>query len=398
MASPGRSRPRAAFEPGDDASPRTTALPPVVALRAARGLRIAYVCPRYAPHVGGMERLVERIATRMAAAGAEVEVLTQERAGVAPSCERIGRLLVRRFPMRLASEMYPIAPGLFRHLASHRQYDVVHSHSYHGLPALGALLQRRAPTVFTPLYHGPGHTRLAEALHRVYRPLGTRAVRQASAVICLSDSEAELVHRSFGLARDRITVIPGGIELQPRVAAAPMPATGVVALTVGRLEPYKGVMQMVEALPHLPGEFSLRVIGGGHQGAALTHRAHALGVDDRFELLGQVDDETLLRWRQTASVYVTMSRHESFGLGVLEAAMTGTPVVASDIPAHRDVLASCSNARLIPLEAPPAVLARAMADAAAGERSVVAHMPTWDDVAESTLDVYQRCLAQRGTE
>jgi glycosyltransferase involved in cell wall biosynthesis len=154
---------------------------------------------------------------------------------------------------------------------------------------------------------------------------------------------------------------------------------------------------MVEALPHLPDAFVLRVIGGGHQGAALRHRAQALGVGHRFELLGQVDDEVLQRWHQTASVYVTMSRHEAFGLGVLEAAMTGTPVVASDIPAHREVLASCSNVRLIPLGTSPGVLAEAMAGAATGERSVVGWVPTWDDVAESTLSVYQRCLAQRGT-
>jgi glycosyltransferase involved in cell wall biosynthesis len=251
--------------------------------------------------------------------------------------------------------------------------------------------------VFTPHYHGTGHSRLASALHRVYGPFGARVVRNAATVICVSASEAELVRRAFRLPGERVVVIPNGVEVQPPVAAEPMPVAGVVVLTVGRLEPYKGVMEMVEALPHLPDAFVLRVIGGGHQGAALSHRARALGVDHRFELLGQVDDEELQRWRQTAAVYVTMSRHEAFGLGVLEAAMAGTPVVASDIPAHREVLASCSNVRLIPLGAPARTLAHAMAGAATGERSVVGPVPTWDDVAESTLAVYQRSLAQRGT-
>jgi glycosyltransferase involved in cell wall biosynthesis len=396
MASPGRSRPWAASEP-TDVPERDSPLPPAVALRAARGLRIAYVCPRYAPHIGGIERHVERIATRMAAAGAEVEVLTQERPGAAPAREQIGRVLVRRFAMRPASETYPFAPALFAHLASDHGYDIVHSHCYQALPALGALLRRRAPAVFTPHYHGTGHSRLASALHRVYGPFGARVVRNAATVICVSASEAELVRRAFRLPGERVVVIPNGVEVQPPVAAEPMPVAGVVVLTVGRLEPYKGVMEMVEALPHLPDAFVLRVIGGGHQGAALSHRARALGVDHRFELLGQVDDEELQRWRQTAAVYVTMSRHEAFGLGVLEAAMAGTPVVASDIPAHREVLASCSNVRLIPLGAPARTLAHAMAGAATGERSVVGPVPTWDDVAESTLAVYQRSLAQRGT-
>jgi glycosyltransferase involved in cell wall biosynthesis len=395
MSSAQRSRARAEVAAGD-VPHRELPGARFHARGAARTLKVAYVCPRYAPHVGGVERHVERIATWMAAAGAEVEVLTQERAGAAPAVERVGRVLVRRFPMRPANDTYPVAPGLFAHLAANRDYDIVHGHCYHGLPTLGLLLQRRVPTVFTTHYHGPGHTRIAGALHRAYGPFGARVVRRATQVICVSASEAERVRRDFGLAGEQVVVIPNGVDIQPSVAAAPLPVPGTVALTVGRLEPYKGVMELVEALPHLPPAFVLRVIGGGHQGAALTHRANALGVADRFELVGQVDDEALQRWHKTAAVYVSMSRHEAFGLGVLEAAMAGTPVVASDIAAHREVLSSCSNVRLVPLGAPPAELARAMTRAATADRSVVGPVPTWGEVAESTLAVYQRCLAQRG--
>ena len=356
------------------------------------------MCPYYAPHIGGIERHVERIATRMAAAGAEVEVLTQQRAGTAPERERIGRVLVRRFATRPPNETYPFSPGLFAHLAAHRGYDIVHSHSYHALPALGTLLQRRVPTVFTPHYHGAGHTRLASALHRFYGPLGARVMRRASTVICVSESEAELVRRTFRSPPIGSSSSRTASSCDPASPPRLFRCAGVVALTVGRLRAVQRRDADGRGIAAAPRRVRLRVIGGGHQGAALAHRARALGVDDRFELLGQVDDETLQRWHQTASVYVTMSRHEAFGLGVLEAAMAGTPVVASDIPAHREVLASCSNVRLIPLGAPPAVLARAMVDAAAGERSVVGPLPTWDDVAESTLAVYQRCLAQRSTE
>ena len=91
-----------------------------------------------------------------------------------PHCERIGRVLVRRFAMRLRARPIPFAPGLFAHLASHRRLR----HRAQPQLSRAAGARRRCcnggrPTVFTPHYHGPGHTRLASALHRVYGPLGS---------------------------------------------------------------------------------------------------------------------------------------------------------------------------------------------------------------------------------
>jgi glycosyltransferase involved in cell wall biosynthesis len=53
---------------------------------------------------------------------------------------------------------------------------------------------------------------------------------------------------------------------------------------------------------------------------------------------GAVSDEELRHWWASASLYATASSQEAFGIGLAEALVAGLPVVASDIPAHREVI------------------------------------------------------------
>jgi hypothetical protein len=62
-------------------------------------------------------------------------------------------------------------------------------------------------------------------------------------------------------------------------------------------------------------------------------------LDPAATLLGAVDDERLQRWYRTATVVMSLSTEESFGLTILEAAARGARLFVSDIPPHRDALA-----------------------------------------------------------
>ncbi len=80
-----------------------------------------------------------------------------------------------------------------------------------------------------------------------------------------------------------------------------------VILSVGRLEPYKGVDRVLEALALLDRSFVLRVVGAGPHAQALARRADELGVDDRVAFLGHVTDDELARWYRSAAAYVGIS-------------------------------------------------------------------------------------------
>jgi glycosyltransferase involved in cell wall biosynthesis len=89
-----------------------------------------------------------------------------------------------------------------------------------------------------------------------------------------------------------------------------------------------------------------------------------------------------------------MSSDESFGISLLEALTAGSRVVASDIPAHREVaaLGAPGSVVLIPHSAGPEALAAAIRQAASGRVNSPITVPTWDDAAYLTLEVYQSLL------
>jgi glycosyltransferase involved in cell wall biosynthesis len=365
--------------------------PPDRSLRAGR-LRLAYVSPSYAPSTGGVETHVEQIARRAAAAGHQVEVLTQESDAQLPPVETIDGVLVRRFPMLVPSRNYAVAPRLWTFLAREAaRFDVVHAHSYHALPALAAALAARRPLVFTPHYHGTGHSPVRRLLHRPYRRLGAAIFARARFAICVSEAEAALVRRHFPRAADRLRVIPNGVESEALRHAEPFPTDRTVILSVGRLERYKNVQAVVRALAHLPDRFVLRVIGDGPERAALEALADRLGLGDRVALLGRVGDEDLRRWYRTAAVCVAASAHEAFGLTLIEALVAGVAVVASDIPAHREVAQAHGDAiTLLPPDVTPVALAEAITAAAARQPvQMRVEAASWDTVAALTLEVYR---------
>ncbi|MDB5075629.1 MAG: glycosyl transferase [Chloroflexi bacterium] len=356
-------------------------------------MRVALVTPRYGS-LGGVETNVTAVATRLAAHGYQVEVLAQAH-GPGRSCiEIIDGVTVRSFHVPVPSQNYPFAPGLWAFLARNKaQYDVIHAHHYHSLPSLGAALAGCRPLVFTPHYHGTGHSPWRRMLHVPYRRLGRKIFTHASRVICNSEAEAALVHKHFRGVASHITVIYPGVDMAALRSAEPFPQDHTIVLSAGRLEAYKNVNLVVDALAHLDRNFSLRVIGDGPARPALEERANQLGLGDRVEFLGRVDADVLRRWFRTASVYVSMSEREAYGLSVAEALAAESKAVLTDIPAHREVTdgAGPSAVSLLPVNSTSVQLAHAVRALASLPRAPVdaPNIVSWETAAAQTLRVYQ---------
>jgi 1,2-diacylglycerol 3-alpha-glucosyltransferase len=359
-------------------------------------MKIAYVCPRYPPQIGGVETHVSEIASRLAAQGHEVEVLSMSE-GRQRSTDRSRGVTVRRFPPGVVAGRGPLPLALWRYLRDARgTWDIVHAHSHASPPAVAAALARSSPLVFTPHFHGFWRSLSARLYRALIRPRAALIFRRADRVICVSEAESELLLREFPAVRGRVVVIPNGTSRRPAAGTVPAPAPTIVSL--GRLEDYKNIDAVIAALPHLPEEFRLEVIGDGGSRQALADLAARDGVGHRVDFLGHVEDERVDRALGESSVLVTMSSLEAFGLAPLEAVAAGLPVVASDIPAHKELSDRFGEdrIRLVPIGAPPNELGEAIRGAAAdGRREPPEELPTWDRVAELTLDLYERVVGQR---
>jgi len=213
-------------------------------------------------------------------------------------------------------------------------FDIVHVHEpLTPLTPWMAVGFSPAPVVGTFHVH-------REQGHRLYaaaRPWLSRIARRLAARIAVSDPARRTVSRYFP---DSYEIVPNGIELDRFDAPLPLPvglpAPGPMVLTVGRLEPRKGVQHLLRAMvlvrARVPGAH-LVVVGDGPDRAALERAARDASVPVHF--VGRVPDATLPAYYQAADIVCAPALGgESFGIVLLEAMACGKPLVASAIEGY----------------------------------------------------------------
>jgi glycosyltransferase involved in cell wall biosynthesis len=299
-------------------------------------MKISLVSPGFPPQLGGVEAVVGYLADELRGHGQTVTVYAQRPRGASFPASR--DYVVRWFADWSGSRQFPVAPGLARALWRDRgQCDVIHAHNFHALPAMMAATVPKAPMVFTPHFHGVGHTKVASALHTVYDPLATLLFRRADRVTCVSVAESELLLRRYPSVEPRLSIIPLGVDVQALLAAEPFETDRPIVLIAGRLEAYKRVDIAMRAFASMQRDAQLVICGTGSGQPALERLAHELTIASRVCFRGPVSDQELRRWQRTATSTVSLSAREAFGLGLLEAAVAGSRAVASDIPAHGEL-------------------------------------------------------------
>ena len=191
-----------------------------------------------------------------------------------------------------------------------RGLDVLHCTTFRGP------LRPRVPTVLT--VHDLAILRYPEVFprwHRLYGKAGLRrALRAADAVVAVSEFTRREVATLVGVPAERIRVVPNGVD--PLFTPDGSVAEGSYVLAVATLEPRKNLPRVVEAA-RLAG-IELRVVG-----------AQGWGGVDVPGWVGEIPDPELAALYRGARCVLYPSLYEGFGLPVLEAMASGTPVVTS---------------------------------------------------------------------
>lgn len=239
-----------------------------------------------------------------------------------------------------------------------------------------------------------------------------RSAKRADAVIAISRSTAEDLHRLWGIPESRIHLAYPGVDGDFR----PLPASEVAAfqaakglppqyiLFVGTLEPRKNVVRLVEAfaalkkqgLPH-----KLVLAGGkGWLYEPIFATIERLGLCEDVILPGFVSRQELPLWYNGAALFAYPSLYEGFGLGPLEAMACGTPVVVSNRASLPEVVGDAglqvdaedanglAEAMASVLTSPPlAVQMRAR-----GQQRAAGF--TWEQTARDTARAYETVLSE----
>jgi glycosyltransferase involved in cell wall biosynthesis len=233
---------------------------------------------------------------------------------------------------------------------------------------------------------------------RILREMESIVYRKSDAVIAITCALGEEIASLFGRQVEK--VIPDGVRADFLTILRSGKGTGILYL--GQLYPWKGVDVLLRALRFLEGERVTIVGGEGERAQDLERLAVEEGVAGRVEFRGTVPHAEVRKFLEEARVAVLpnlaggVSRFTS-PLKLFEYMAAGVPVVASDLPALREVLRDGENAILVP-PGDPEALARGIRrvledDALALRISACARKDaagyTWDSRAGKILEVLE---------
>jgi starch synthase (maltosyl-transferring) len=321
--------------------------------------RILYVITDL--RTGGVPLHLLRLARAVRAAGYEIEVVSlaplaevadlMAQEGIAVfTCQARGRW-DGRVLMRLRRHMARRAPDLVHALLFHANLACRISAAFAGLPPSRLLCE-----IQTVELERPWHLTLDRWTHRLCRW-----------EIVNSPAVLEHLQRRARLPASRLRLVHGGVAVERFEQAQPLPRAQLcrnenelVLLWAGRLDPAKGLDELLEAVARVRRDLPVRMLlaGDGPLRDSIRRRISEMGLSDCVSLLGmRTDIPALLK---SCDVFVFPSRTEGLPNALLEAMAAGCPIVCSDIPAHRHMIEDGHNGVLV---APgrPDLLAEAIA-------------------------------------
>ncbi len=292
----------------------------------------------------------------------------------------------------------PVVAGLLPRLLRHRpRPDVIHVHTGQALvPDLARLAARVRGVPYVAHVHlmvGPSG-RLGRALLPVYQRLFLRGVlRDAAAVVCLTDTMRAQLVGAFGLAGHRVTVVPNGVDTGAFPVGEFARRATRELLLVGRLTVQKNARVAVQAMRLLPRDVTLRIVGDGELRGDLERLTAELDLPN-VRIEGRLARPALGAAYRQATAVLMPSVNEGLPLVLLEAMSAGAPVVCSALPE----LVEVGGEAVVPVdpvtpEALAATVRGLLADAprraalsAAGRRRAEAY--GWPAVAAAVDAVY----------
>jgi glycosyltransferase involved in cell wall biosynthesis len=363
---------------------------------------------------GGLNRVYANLVSELLRAGVELQGFVVGSAGVMHAS---GGSVASFAPAdaSLVFRMHALRRAALEWLRTRPDAVVVSHFAQNAFP----LLDQLGDHPFVVHFQGPwgqeSRVEGAPAWAVMAKELVERAVYgRATHAIVLSSAFREILATQFGVERERIHVIPGGVEVN-RFASAPprascrkalgWPADRPIVLCVRRLVRRVGVDVLVESAlavrARVPDALIL-LAGNGPMRAELEERIQARGLEDTVRLLGFVPDDQLpLAYRAADLTVVPTTALEGFGLITVESLAAGTPCIVTPVGGLGEIVAPLSP-QLITASATKADIGATIADALLG----AVPLPTsqqcaayarrcfdWPVIADRVRDVYE--LARR---
>ncbi len=338
----------------------------------------AHSCPvgnLGAKDTGGMSVYVRELAHEMGKLGLLVDVYTRVHDRNDPQIVELGEN-ARLIHLKAGEDgeldklaMYPYIPDFAGRLDDFREnekldYDLVFSH-YWLSGCVGRFLQHWWNVPHFMMFRKPVAAKNAVGIGEVEPELRFETDRQLARdchhIITATRKEKEELVWRFNASPDRITVIPCGVNMelfQPVDKEVARRQLGLgderLVLFVGRIEPLKGIDQLLRAVAYLQNgrRPRLMIIGGDEHSQDEMERLRWLSgelhIGDSVTFPGLIEQKRLPLFYSAADVCAVPSYYETFGLVALESLACGTPVVATNVGGFKDIIRQGETGYVLP--------------------------------------------------
>jgi len=287
---------------------------------------------------GGAEIHITEILTRLVKKGHRATLFCSSFAGAPKEVKYQGLQVIRR-GSRLNFNW--VLPFYLPEVLKRERFDIV-LEDINKMPFFSPLFHRLPTLVIFLHFFGKTIFRETNPIFGSYVWLGEKLVpvfyRKFPFLTISNSSRDDLI--DHGIKEEQITVLSPGISDLYFDATGTDKKTAVPTIVyLGRIKKYKGVQQLVLALPRIRekiGPVKLLIVGSGDYLPDLKKLAQGLNLSDSVHFTGYVSEEEKLKILRQAWVSVYPSLKEGWGLTNIEANACGTAVLASNVPGLRD--------------------------------------------------------------
>lgn len=253
----------------------------------------------------------------------------------------IGNLRKNQFRYLLVPLFFVCQVYALRKLLTAHRFDIIHAHWL--IPqGVSAVVCKHISANFPVLVCTSHGSDLHGLSGRFLSAIKRFVISNCNALTTVSKAMREIA-QSLGARQKDTPVISMGVDTQREFTPDSAIERGIGDLLfVGRLVEQKGLNLLISAMPNLLAECptcTLTVVGDGPARAALQRLSVALGVETHVAFVGAVANDKLPGFYRKAAMLVSPSvEDEGFGLVCVEALACECPVVATDLPATREIV------------------------------------------------------------
>lgn len=374
-------------------------------------MKIAQVSPYDYPYAGGVQEHIGHLSERFRAQGHEVQIIAASSADEDELQSNIIKVsdTILKVPFSGSIVRISISPRVYwriKRILEEGQFDVIHLHEPI-VPLLPLVVLRHAKTVTVGTFHA---YRDSHAAYEYGKPAIQPFIDRLDGKIVVSEAARSTVASYFP---GEYVVIPNGVEYSRFAGDDFAPIAEFDdgkpnVLFVGRLEKRKGFKYLLHAFRFIKAavpDARLIVVGKYDDEEVEPFQWYVQHHElEDVHFVGYVPGDDLPRYYRTADVCCAPSTgFESFGIILLEAMASGTPVIASSIPGYRDVLTDGKEGRLVPPgdvdELASATIAllndrdRRQRMGRAGQETARAYR--WEVIAQRVYEFYETLIAER---